>query len=187
MWSTRDKILGACETAPKGASRIPSKTQRHPVLDELEKLLLIWIEDMQRRGDPVSGEHICRKARKIYEELIKEYPDGEGVENEEEEDGIEEEIKGFKVCNINSASQVTVTQFWKEKFTIVESILLITKAWKRVTQKTLNSAWKTLMPRACQTAPELDDEEDQGILAEIVATARNLHMDVDEEDLTELV
>ncbi|CAG0917969.1 unnamed protein product [Notodromas monacha] len=99
MWSTREKILGACETAAKGASRIPSKTQRHPVLDELEKLLLIWIEDMQMRGDPVSGEHICRKARNIYEELIKEYPDGEAVANEEEEDGHEEENKGFKASH----------------------------------------------------------------------------------------
>ncbi|CAG0923593.1 unnamed protein product [Notodromas monacha] len=96
MWQTRDKLLAACETSAKGSRRISSKKQRHQVMDELEKLLLIWIEDMQMKGEPMPGEHICRKAKKIFEDLVQEYPEGESVDDEEEEDDHKEDNKGFK-------------------------------------------------------------------------------------------
>jgi hypothetical protein len=92
IWSSRDKILDAVKTSATGALKIYNKKQRHPAMDEMEKLLIIWIEGMQMRGDPVSGDHICTKARKIFEAIVKDYPGEEedyGDEPFEEDEGQE--------------------------------------------------------------------------------------------------
>jgi DNA-binding XRE family transcriptional regulator len=97
IWSSREKIVDAVKTAGSGARKIASKQQRHPVMDEMEKLLIIWIENMQMRGDPVSGDHLSTKARKIFQELLKDYPDEENDifsdEPFEEDEGRDK--KGF--------------------------------------------------------------------------------------------
>jgi hypothetical protein len=94
----------------------------------------------------------------------------------------------FDRCQLHPDA-MTVTEFWKKSFTIVECILLITRAWQAVTQRTLNSAWRPLFPPFCQieAVGEKDDEEEDAIFAQIVATAKNLNMDVDASDLSELV
>ncbi|CAG0915321.1 unnamed protein product [Notodromas monacha] len=166
IWTNREKIMAACETTGKGVSRIHNKRHRHPVMDEVEKLLLLWIEDMQMRGDPLSGEHICSKARQIYEEIIKDYP-GESCDYDHEEEE-EEKRKGFRASN-----------GWFYRFLKRTGIR---------TDKMTGEEGDLLPIIACQCVLDDDDGEDnKEMLAEIVATARNLNMDVDEEDLTELV
>ncbi|XP_065673493.1 tigger transposable element-derived protein 1-like [Hydra vulgaris] len=94
----------------------------------------------------------------------------------------------FERCQLELDS-MSVTKFWRESFNIKECIVLITKAWKKVTQKTLNTAWRPLYPAACQSAPGAgeEDKDEDAIFADIVTTARNLNMEVDANDLTALV
>ncbi|XP_077784200.1 putative CENPB DNA-binding domain-containing protein 1 [Podarcis muralis] len=70
----REKILAT--DAAKGVTRI---VKNHPaVLEEVEKLLLIWIEEKQRAGDTVSEAVICEKAKALHADLIREQPGTSG-------------------------------------------------------------------------------------------------------------
>ena len=48
--------------------------QRPQVLEEVEKLLLIFINEKQLTGDSISEDAICGKARQLYGDLIKKDP-----------------------------------------------------------------------------------------------------------------
>ena len=43
-------------------------------MDEVEKLLLMWIREKESDGDSVSEGIICEKALCIYADLLKEDP-----------------------------------------------------------------------------------------------------------------
>ena len=45
--------------------------QRPPILEEVEKLLLVYINEVQLRGDNISESFICKKASEIYDDLVK--------------------------------------------------------------------------------------------------------------------
>jgi hypothetical protein len=83
----------------------------------------------------------------------------------------------FEACQFSST--MTLKRFWKEKFDILEAIWLIQKALSEVTQRQLNSAWRKLCPSCVQgDVPEIMDE--------IVTTARNLELEVNENGIEEL-
>ena len=70
--------------------------------------------------------------------------------------------------------------FWKEKFDILEAIRIIHKAWSEVMQRQLISAWRKLCPSFVQgDTPE--------IMGEILTTARDLELEVNEDDIEELI
>ncbi|XP_023235464.1 major centromere autoantigen B-like [Centruroides sculpturatus] len=48
--------------------------QRSKVLDEVEKLLLIWINEKQFAGDSVSEAIICEKAKNLYNDVLTQIP-----------------------------------------------------------------------------------------------------------------
>ena len=48
--------------------------QRPPILEEVEKLLLVYINEVQLRGDSISELFICEKALEIYDDLVKKNP-----------------------------------------------------------------------------------------------------------------
>ena len=90
----------------------------------------------------------------------------------------------FDKCR-NDPTEMNVTKFWKEGYDILECVLLIFRAWTRVTERTLTSAWKPLMPSF--SIEEVDPEVEAEIVQDIVATARRLNMDVEAEDVDELI
>ncbi|XP_023239813.1 major centromere autoantigen B-like [Centruroides sculpturatus] len=65
------KAFKAAEVA-KGVNVILK--QRFKVLDEVEKLLLIWINEKQLTGDSVSEAIICGKAKNLYNDLLTQTP-----------------------------------------------------------------------------------------------------------------
>ncbi|XP_067134160.1 tigger transposable element-derived protein 1-like isoform X1 [Centruroides vittatus] len=67
--------------------------QRSQTLEEVEKLLLIWINEKQLAGNSLSKAVICEKARLLYQDLLKKTP------------GSSSEINGFKA-----------SRGWFEKF-----------------------------------------------------------------------
>ena len=48
--------------------------QRPPILKEVEKLLLVYINEVQLKGDNISKLFICKKASEIYDDLAKKKP-----------------------------------------------------------------------------------------------------------------
>nr|XP_053640973.1 tigger transposable element-derived protein 1-like [Cherax quadricarinatus] len=48
--------------------------QRSQVMEDVERLLLVWINEKQVAGDSVSQAIISEKARKLHEDLIKKMP-----------------------------------------------------------------------------------------------------------------
>jgi hypothetical protein len=56
----------------KGVTQI-SKS-RSTVLDEVERLLLVWINERQMAGDSLSESIICEKARDVNADLVKDKP-----------------------------------------------------------------------------------------------------------------
>lgn len=48
--------------------------QRSQIIDEVEKRLLIWVNEEQSAGDCVPEALICEKARLLHDELLKKSP-----------------------------------------------------------------------------------------------------------------
>ncbi|GFQ87525.1 tigger transposable element-derived protein 1 [Trichonephila clavata] len=79
---------------------------------------------------------------------------------------------------------MTIRMFWKEKFDILLAIRLIQKAWEEVSQRTLISAWKMLVPSWIQEEAVVDDTE---VVKDIITVAQRLELEVEEEDVEELI
>ncbi|KAM9457481.1 tigger transposable element-derived protein 1-like [Clarias gariepinus] len=56
----------------KGVTRVSK--QRPPVLEDVEKLLLVWINEKQLAGDNVTENLICEKAKALYADLLSKQP-----------------------------------------------------------------------------------------------------------------
>jgi hypothetical protein len=52
--------------------------QRSQTIEEVEKLLLIWINEKMLAGDSVYEGIICEKARRLHEDLVEIYPGTSG-------------------------------------------------------------------------------------------------------------
>ncbi|XP_045581448.1 tigger transposable element-derived protein 1-like [Procambarus clarkii] len=64
----------------KGVTKVNKK--RPQILEEVEKLLLVWMNERQLHGDSVSEALVCAKAKKLYVDLVRKTP---GASSEEEE------------------------------------------------------------------------------------------------------
>ena len=67
----KEKIMVA--DVAKGVVGVAA-TKRPQVLDKVEQLLMVWITDMQLKGDTISETSICEKAKKLYRDLMAELP-----------------------------------------------------------------------------------------------------------------
>ncbi|KAJ2937655.1 hypothetical protein O0L34_g19330 [Tuta absoluta] len=60
------KLSSECAT-PTSAKKV---TRSRPVLlEKMEKLLAVWIEDLNKKNTPLSQDLICSKASSLYEDL----------------------------------------------------------------------------------------------------------------------
>ncbi|KAM6468471.1 tigger transposable element-derived protein 1-like [Liasis olivaceus] len=66
----KDAIKGA--DVAKGVTMLTK--QRTQVLEEVEKLLLVWLNEKQLAGDSVSEAMVCEKARKLHSDLLQKNP-----------------------------------------------------------------------------------------------------------------
>jgi Mor family transcriptional regulator len=64
----------------KGVMRVSKQWPR--ILEDVEKLLLVWINEKQLAGDTVTENLICEKAKALYADLVSKLP-GKSTENEE--------------------------------------------------------------------------------------------------------
>ncbi|XP_071057066.1 tigger transposable element-derived protein 1-like [Onthophagus taurus] len=61
--------------AAKGLTVNVSTKQRPRVMEEVEKLLLVWINEKQLAGDSISEGIVCEKAKMLHANLLKDMPD----------------------------------------------------------------------------------------------------------------
>jgi len=66
----REAIKAAC--VAKGVKSLTSK--RLPAVEEVAKLLMIWINEKKLAGDSMSEAIICEKARLLYSDITRDTP-----------------------------------------------------------------------------------------------------------------
>ncbi|XP_068213407.1 tigger transposable element-derived protein 1-like [Palaemon carinicauda] len=104
-----------------------------------------------------------------------------------------------KYFEVNSDTQLTLKEFWKDHISILNCVNMIDQAWCGVTYRTLNSAWQKLWP-SCVTEREFEGfqseagsstasviSEDTVVIEEIVGMGRSMGLEVNKEDIDELV
>ncbi|XP_053648174.2 tigger transposable element-derived protein 1 [Cherax quadricarinatus] len=98
----------------------------------------------------------------------------------------------FERCFVmTSETQLTLREFWRDHFNILNCVNLIGKAWEEVTKRTLNSAWKKLWPECVDKRDfegfEANPENPVPVEESIVALGKSLGLEVSGEDVEELV
>jgi len=68
---TNREAIKAADVA-KGVKSLTSKTL--PAVEEVEKLLMVWINEKQLAGNSVSEAIICEKARLLYRHITRDTP-----------------------------------------------------------------------------------------------------------------
>ncbi|KAM4030834.1 tigger transposable element-derived protein 1-like [Anomaloglossus baeobatrachus] len=94
----------------------------------------------------------------------------------------------FQRCfNVTEATNLTLREFWKNHFNIVNCLKIIDKAWNGVTKRNLTSAWgKLWSDRVLGHDVEMFDEIET-IVDDIVSLGNTLGLEVNEGDIEELV
>ena len=109
----------------------------------------------------------------------------------------------FRKCfEVTNDTQLTLKEFWKDHFSILNCVNMVEQAWRCVTYRTLNSAWRKLWP-SC--VPERDFEgfqseagpstarptvatsEDTGVVDDILDMGRSMGLEVTSDDIDDLV
>ncbi|XP_067135000.1 tigger transposable element-derived protein 1-like [Centruroides vittatus] len=92
----------------------------------------------------------------------------------------------FRKCfEVTNDTRLTLKEFWKNHFHILNCVHLIDNAWNQVTYRTMNSAWRKLWP---DCVPERDFEGfNEEIVDDIVSIGQSIGLEVDNEDIEELV
>ncbi|XP_033009888.1 tigger transposable element-derived protein 1-like [Lacerta agilis] len=94
----------------------------------------------------------------------------------------------FQKCfEVTSDTELTLREFWKNHFNILHCLHMIDKAWKDVSQRTLQAAWKKLWPDAVPEHVTEAVEEDVPIVEDIVFLGNSMGLEVSGADVEELV
>ncbi|XP_066444151.1 E3 ubiquitin-protein ligase ZFP91 isoform X1 [Eleutherodactylus coqui] len=98
----------------------------------------------------------------------------------------------FERCfEVTSDTKLSLREFWKNHFNILNCIGLIDKAWQGVTCRTMISAWKKLWP-GCVPERDLEGSEPSPddpihMVQSIVDLGKSMGLEVSVEDVEELV
>ncbi|XP_042229138.1 tigger transposable element-derived protein 1-like isoform X1 [Homarus americanus] len=80
---------------------------------------------------------------------------------------------------------LSLAQFWKTQYNILEAVKVIVSAWQEVSTQCLNSAWRALWPSAVHDFEGFQKEAE--LDKEIVSIGQSMGLEVEEEDVEELV
>lgn len=99
----------------------------------------------------------------------------------------------WKCFQVTNDTQLTLREFWKDHFSVLNSVNLIDIAWDQISDRTLNSAWQKLWPD-CVLELGLRSEtgadtaiEEIALIDDIVSMGRTMGLEVEKEDIDELV
>ncbi|CAH2247180.1 tigger transposable element-derived 1-like [Pelobates cultripes] len=128
----KEKITG--RDAAKGVTRVSK--QRRPVLEVVEKMLLLWIEQKQHAGDLVTKAIICEKAKALHANHLKQQPETHGEAASSDVAAAEEFVTEFL--------EVIVSEGYlpQQVFNCNETGLF----WKRMPKRTFITEEETSLP-----------------------------------------
>ncbi|GCC36385.1 hypothetical protein chiPu_0014879 [Chiloscyllium punctatum] len=93
----------------------------------------------------------------------------------------------FQRCfEVTNETELTLREFWKDHYNILHCLRIIDKAWREVSLRTMNSAWKKLWPE-CVAGRDFEDFEEPPVVPVIVSLGKSMGLEVSEEDVEELV
>ncbi|XP_063842553.1 tigger transposable element-derived protein 1-like isoform X2 [Scylla paramamosain] len=93
----------------------------------------------------------------------------------------------FQRCfEVTNETELTLREFWKDHYNILHCLRIIDKAWREVSPRTMNYAWKKLWPE-CVTGRDSESFEELPVVPAIVCLGRAMGLEVSENDVEELV
>ncbi|XP_051783832.1 uncharacterized protein LOC114652508 isoform X2 [Erpetoichthys calabaricus] len=164
--------------------------QRPQVLEEVEKLLLVWLNEKELAGDIVSEAMLCEKARRIHGDLLQYYTStsGEGEEFKasrgwfekfRKRSGIHSVVRHGEAAISNAATAKefvkNFTKFVEDEGYIPQQVFNCDETrlfWKRMPKRTYITQEEKAMP------PVVD---------EILSMGKSMGLEVDNEDIEEVV
>ncbi|GCC20975.1 hypothetical protein chiPu_0000147 [Chiloscyllium punctatum] len=187
----KNKMIKASDVA-QGVTTLTSKKSKF--IKEVEKLLKAWINEKQLVGDPISEGIICEKARLHYAHLKKDMPGSSAdsdefeasrgwFENFKKRTGIHSVVMHGEAVSSNVDA---AANFVKRFCEFVNPEGIIDKAWREVSLRTMNSAWKKLWPE-CVAGRDFEGFEEPPVVPVIVSLGKSMGLEVSEEDVEELV
>ncbi|KAJ7303346.1 hypothetical protein JRQ81_012289 [Phrynocephalus forsythii] len=193
----KEKIIG--REAAKGVSRISKN--RPPVLDEVEKLLLVWIREKERSGGVLSEAMICAKAKALHADLIAQQPGTSAnpedfkasrgwFEKFKARSGIRSVLRRREAASSDlSATEDFATEFFRSmngKGYLPDQVFHCKKTGlfsKRTPKRTFITQEETALPghQPIKLNPE------SSVLREIVSLGRTMGLEVTEDSVSQLM
>ncbi len=94
----------------------------------------------------------------------------------------------FRRCfEVTENTNLTLREFWKEHYNIVNCLKIIDMAWQSVTRRTLNSAWWKLWPDCVSKRDFEGFVSETPVVEEIVSLGKSMGLEVDDGDINDLV
>ncbi|XP_060679989.1 tigger transposable element-derived protein 1-like [Hemiscyllium ocellatum] len=93
----------------------------------------------------------------------------------------------FQSCfEVTNETELTLRDFWKDHYYILHCLRIIDKAWREMSLRTRNSAWKKLWPE-CVAGRDFEGFEEPPVVPVIASLGKSMGLEVSEEDVEELV
>lgn len=151
-------------TPAKGVSILSKR--RSPVINEMERLLLIWIREKHLAGGAITKAIICEKARAIYSDLAQDAPSTSS--------------------NTPAAEQFKASYGWFDKFRKRTGIYSVIRHGDGVSSDAkAAAAFVTTFAKLVNCDFERFESEDE-VAEEIVSLGSSVDIDVTGADLNEL-
>ncbi|XP_068211756.1 tigger transposable element-derived protein 1-like [Palaemon carinicauda] len=100
----------------------------------------------------------------------------------------------FKRCfKVTESTHLTLSEFWRGHFDIVQCLKTIDTAWNEVSRRTLNSSWMKLWPAVVAERdfkgfnPSTEDSAPEGDVEEIISIGRSMGLVVDKADISQRI
>lgn len=159
----------------KGVTTLTAR--RSKGIDDMEKLLLLWINGKQLAGDVISEAVICEKAKALHNDIVKDLAQKEDFKASR---GWFENFKrrsGFQKCfEVTNGSESTPNEFQNNHYAAV-----IEEAWKQMPLETTISKWMS----KCVPEKVFDASESLPVRPEIVITNNSIKVETVNEKYTD--
>ncbi|UYV68277.1 STOML2 [Cordylochernes scorpioides] len=185
--------------AAKGVTRLSK--QRPRLLEEVEKLILVWINEKQLAGDTITQNLICEKAKALYAELGSKIPctsienkvhadfkASKGwFENFKRKSGIHSVTRHGEGASSDAKAAETFTAEF-EKLVVTECYLPqqvfncdeTGLFWKKMPKRTYITAEANTMPGHKPMKDRLEEEDQELTTNELIDLHREQHKEVKE-------
>ncbi|KAH1013190.1 hypothetical protein HUJ05_012212 [Dendroctonus ponderosae] len=138
--------------------------KRDAIMENMEKALVIWIEDQTQKQVPIDSNALTNKAVKIYQLLMDQSRTTLPDEKNPLDQGI---ISAFKAMFMRQTFRYILEQMEKnesltriealKKFTVLDCVKHIGMSYTQIKPTTINARWKALWPDVVERGEGFED------------------------------